>query len=404
MIASSKNPNLFPHLNIPRTTALYWISRRHSWFKNDLLNEEEREHREILEEQENRKLKVVNYLLRELLQSSIPNVDLKNCSDPNIKEKLVNLVESVKEYVSKRAVLYELGISQTTYYRWRSEVLGCEVEKIKCDSSRANQLSLKEQEVLVKLAKDERLKQLSTKSLMYYAQREGLLNCSIDSWYKYMKIYKVSRRVGKPHKKRHCRDGIRAKNVNEIWHIDVTHFKTRSGRNLYVQLIVDNYSRAIVNFRVSETKNSKITLKNLLSVLKENHRPRFLMSDGGGENCNLHVREILLGKGVTQLVAKSNVHFSNSMVEAVFRQLKQKYIEGEVRSKRDLRKKIKRFIYKYNFVHPHSSLGGGTPYEVYQGVWDNVTFKKLLRLRRGEASTKRRLENKRCLKCVLKIN
>ena len=34
--------------------------------------------------------------------------------------------------------------------------------------------------------------------------------------------------------------GVIAKRPNEIWHIDVTQFKLRGGRKLYLQAIVDN--------------------------------------------------------------------------------------------------------------------------------------------------------------------
>ena len=43
--------------------------------------------------------------------------------------------------------------------------------------------------------------------------------------------------------------GIRASKPHELWHIDVTQVKTKSFQKLYLQLVVDNYSRAIIRFR-----------------------------------------------------------------------------------------------------------------------------------------------------------
>jgi putative transposase len=98
--------------------------------------------------------------------------------------------------------------------------------------------------------------------------------------------------------------------------------------------------------------------------------PEYLLSDAGKENTNKTVSQILLGKGVTQLIAKSDVIFSNSMVEAVFRQLKQKFIQHKPESKSDLIKSVAKFVEVYNFKIPHSSLIGGTSMEVFLGKWD----------------------------------
>ena len=69
-----------------------------------------------------------------------------------------------------------------------------------------------------------------------------------------------------------------------------------------------------------------VTYKTILKSF--NFVPDFsgvLICDGGTENLGSLPRKLLIGKGIKQLVAKKDIRFSNSMVEAVFRQFKQKF-------------------------------------------------------------------------------
>lgn len=396
MIIASKNPNLFPELKIPRTTALYWIKQGYRSDESSITDDQSqnRLQKEVYH------LRATNLLLMELLKSMNPYADFKSNSDNEVKRKVVEIVESLNGFISKKEFFTNLGLSSTTYFRWRSEILGCEVLKKKCSSGRPYQLTREEQKTLVSLAKDSSLRHLSTKSLMYYAQRNKILSCGLDTWYKYMKIYKVTRITNKGDKKKKYLRGLRAEKVNQIWHIDVTEFRTIRGQKLYLQLIVDNYSRAIVSWKVSDSRGLELTL-NSLKAVKENHGvPIYLLSDAGKENANKVVRQILIGKGITQLIAKSEVVFSNSMVEAVFRQLKQKFILYKLESKAALEKAISNFVQTYNFKIPHSSLKGGTPVEVFHGKWDPEKFFEDVLTQRRCRMVKRTKEYNQCNQCL----
>ena len=127
--------------------------------------------------------------------------------------------------------------------------------------------------------------------------------------------------------------------------------------------------------------------------------PVYMMSDGGRENRNLDVGQYLLGKGISQLIANADVYFSNSMVEAVFRQLKQKAFNSLPRSKREIHSRIENFVNEYNNQIPHSSLGGETPYEKYLGLWDAESFKDEIKLRRINRMKQRSAEHRQCGQC-----
>lgn len=46
--------------------------------------------------------------------------------------------------------------------------------------------------------------------------------------------------------------GIRAARVNEIWHIDVTTVVLADKSKVYIQAILDNYSRYVLAWHVSQ--------------------------------------------------------------------------------------------------------------------------------------------------------
>lgn len=79
----------------------------------------------------------------------------------------------------------------------------------------------------------------------------------------------------------------------------------------------------IVGWTLDVNRKMNLTYKTLM---KSFHRtPDFggaIICDKGSENTGSIPVKLLLGRGVRQLIAKKDIRYSNSMVEAVFRQLK----------------------------------------------------------------------------------
>lgn len=401
MIIHSRNPNLFPDLRIPRTTALYWINKSKSIkgrMDESILKNEVNELK-----RDNFNLKAKNLLLKEILKSGL-DFELKNSLvGRQRREKIVEIVESFKDVLKTKEILDVLGISFSTYYRYRVEILGCVFTNKKCDSTYGRALSHECQKRMIDLAKDQRFAHFSIRSLAYYAQREGILSCGIDSWYKYLRINNVARpRVSKRKPNRYG-VGIRAKKPNELWHIDVTQVKTKNFRKVYLQLVVDNFSRFILSFKVGHLKDLKLSLRTLRSLkLEDGHRNSYLMSDGGGENVNKKVRRILIGKGITHLIAKSDVNFSNSIVEAVFRQMKRIDEIRNPKSFYSFKRAVENYVSEHNTLIPHSALRGATPAEMHMGnrVLD---YKNRLKEVRVEDRQISKMWKKNCRRCLVQF-
>jgi hypothetical protein len=84
---------------------------------------------------ENYELKAKKLFLTEVIQAGFGFEAGNTLQSKNRRESIVKLVESFRDILSLSEMLEALGISLSTYYRFRFEILGCPISKNNCDSS-----------------------------------------------------------------------------------------------------------------------------------------------------------------------------------------------------------------------------------------------------------------------------
>lgn len=100
--------------------------------------------------------------------------------------------------------------------------------------------------------------------------------------------------------------------------------------------------------------------------------PPQLMMDSGVENVNAAVDSVLKDLGASRLLAQIDVQFSNSMIEALFRQLKNNYLYfQELTSFESLRNHVDWYLTDANERIPRQALSGATPQDVLLGRWSS---------------------------------
>jgi putative transposase len=406
-IQLSGNINLYPKLKSPRTTALYWIKnyrkaniKKISGFASLLPRSKTKN--EFSSSSPNA-LENASALTGIIFSEIVKQINNLNIDVSQKRKMIIHIIEKIKNtnyQISIKDMLEIMKISYGTYYRWRTEVLGCEISKQKCQVQRANQVSRSEIKIMTELALNKRYAHLSIKSLMYFAQKNNILTCSYDSWRKYLKLSNI-KRYQLPRKKfNKKRKGIRASAPNELWHVDITEIIIRNNQKYYLQIIVDNYSRAIISWKISDFKDAILSLKTLLRAFRQGFKPQSIMSDGGKENKNKKVTSLLLGKGVRQLIAFVDILFSNSMVESFFKKMKSAMLFHRMKSLNALKIKITSFIKSYNNEYPHSELKGATPLEALHSHFNLDDFKRKLRLNRQEVTAMRKQNYDQCMSCL----
>ena len=391
-------------LSIPSSNINRWKNESDSKYLGSELNEIAKEKYELLRKfsksQKAQKILSGYFQLVKICQLAINVSSSTKKVFHSSKEQIVDCIQKVKPVLGLKKVVQFLGISVGTFHNWLLETkVKCEFSYFHiCNRLRPNQLTKQEVMTLKNLLLDERFKYWPVSSIAYYAQREGILSVGLSTFYKYAKLLGVSRpKYIKPKSP----IGIRADSPNQLWHGDITIFSLNNVK-YYLYFLIDNYSRFILGHYVS-TQKSGVIWKKILADAIEKYKPNNaqLLVDDGSENNNVNVDELLKQKPETlqKFIAQKDISFSNSMVEALNKIVKNNYLRiMNIHSGNMLAKMVDFVVYDYCIVRPHGSLNGSTPYEVFNNApWDKSCQSELMKL----AKEQRIAQNQRnqCRKC-----
>ena len=182
-------------------------------------------------------------------------------------------------------------------------------------------------------------------------------------------------------------------------HQDITIFRTLNGIKQYVYIIKDNFSRAILGFRVATEYSSEIARQTFETVLKRFgliEQEGFLVTDGGMENKGA-LDEMLRRPGMLwkKLIAQIDIIQSNGMIEAANKILKYRYLYPKtISGMLDLEKELQEAVIDFNAM-PNGQLYGFTPNEVLSGaIPSNEGYKEQIHL-----ATFKRMQENRTFNC-----
>jgi len=141
---------------------------------------------------------------------------------------------------------------------------------------------------------------------------------------------------------------------------------------VFIQAIIDNFSRLILACEVSSDYGGVNTSKLLVSACQKakdfgiTFAGLELFVDSGSENLNGVVDEQIRTQNIKRVVAQIDVVFSNSMIEAFFRRLKHNHLyQKSLTSIKTLRKHLDFYVIQQNEYIPHYAHHGAFPIEVY---------------------------------------
>ena len=215
-----------------------------------------------------------------------------------VRAQIVNAIQECQKLNKLAACLMAIGLTKVPTSGGASEISFCARTKLPCERRKASQLTEAEVLTMKRFVVAKKHAHISVASLQLLAQRTGALYCSLDTWYKYIRYFSWSR----PYKiklKRVKKKGIRALAPNLLWHVDVTVVNLSPGRKLYIQAVIDNFSRYVVAWRVSDTIGAAGTIE-LLAQAKKNAKDMVevttVLTDPGTENNNHAVLQFTLSE------------------------------------------------------------------------------------------------------------
>lgn len=302
------------------------------------------------------------------------------------KYQVIDTITRIKKTVGLNRAIKLFGIGRSTYRIWAMESYfrcGHSITKL-CNNSYPQQLTPKEIHKMHRLLSNKHYLHWPIISVAYYGMKNSILKAHPNTWYKYARLMKIKRFVYRKPKVRY-EIGVRANAPNEKWHADITEIKTANGKTAYIYLVVDNFSRYIISWRVADRICGKIRLDTFVETLEvaniqpnpRKKKKKDLIVDGGTENNNKLVKSFIKDYPVEKRVALKDMLKSNALVESVNKLLKYGYLyRRHIHDSNHLEKIMRTYVIPdYNDKRPHGSLHGLTPLEAFGK--QKVNFKRI---------------------------
>jgi transposase InsO family protein len=160
---------------------------------------------------------------------------------------------------------------------------------------------------------------------------------------------------------------------NEKWVCDITFIETRQGW-LYLAIVLDLYSRAIIGWSMSEQINGKLVEDALAMAIEQRDGagPTIVHSDQGSQYTSAAYRQQIKDFGMLCSMSRKGACYDNAVAESFFHTLKNELVydkryETRAEAKQSIFKYIELF---YNRKRRHSYLNYQAPleYEKMQAV------------------------------------
>ncbi len=313
------------------------------------------------------------------------------------KVSLLRAIDRSRSVLSLRVALRVLRLSQARYHSWKREG-ECGLNDItSCPRSSPQQLTQAEVETIKEMVTSDQYRHVPTGTLAVLAQRLQKVFASPTTWYRLVRRYQWRRPRRRIHPSK-PKIGIRASVPNEIWHVDTTLIRLLDGTRAYLHAVIDNFSRRILAWKVSATFDPSTTAELLLSASSGlvDEKPT-LLADGGVENFNNAVDELVDSGLLRRLLAMTEISFSNSLIESWWRAIKHQWLYLiTLDTVRTLEKLVAFYIDEHNMRLPHSAFRGQTPDEMYFGTGNPVPVELA---GAKQAARQSRMEVNRAISC-----
>jgi len=166
--------------------------------------------------------------------------------------------------------------------------------------------------------------------------------------------------------------GITLTRINQVWVTDITYLPLQNGRFVYLFVVMDLYSRAILGWTVAETLEAHYALTALHQAVQQagNADLRGLIhhSDHGVQYTSHGYQDALTERGILCSMGEVGNSYDNAYAERVIGILKQEYgLDLPFVDLAQVQTVSAESIHLYNWERPHQALAYVFPGAVYQG-------------------------------------
>ena len=292
------------------------------------------------------------------------------------KEAVIITYRKCREFIKPAEFETICGISFKKISRWESEI-NCEKSFLNlCKAKNTAQLSFNEQAILTQALQDPQHDHLFVCDIWAKLLRAGELHCKLRTFYKYARI--AIKKFGlRKRKAKRAVHSIIAKAPLAVLHVDCTVVHTDDRGKWHLNIIYDNFCKAILGIRAMLNPNSHEVALNLRSVIDEyglHDKKILLYCDGGPEN-KKHVDDLLLNyPKIKKLVTSFSNGIHNNMIESYNSKFKRKHIRLLDLSRHEkVPEQLEHFKNVFNNT-PQTLTGTLSPNEVLSGLrpWKSI--------------------------------
>jgi transposase InsO family protein len=172
--------------------------------------------------------------------------------------------------------------------------------------------------------------------------------------------------------------GLTITHINQVWVTDITYIQLQNGPFVYLFVVMDLFSRAILGAVLAPSLEAKSALKAIQQAAEHASTPlRGLIhhSDHGVQYTSQKYQDWLAARGILASMGEVGNSYDNAYAERVIGILKYEYgLELPVVNEAQARRLAAEGVYLYNHERPHQSLAYAFPMAVYMGQTSAPTF------------------------------
>lgn len=151
---------------------------------------------------------------------------------------------------------------------------------------------------------------------------------------------------------------------NQKWAGDITYLMTSEGW-LYLAVIIDLYSRAVIGWSMSNRMTATLACDALQMALWRRGKPKgvIIHSDRGSQYCSHDYQHLIAQHGLIQSMSRKGNCWDNACVESFFHSMKVEAVQYEpIMDRETMRQHIFEYIeIDYNTKRRHSAIGYLSP-------------------------------------------
>jgi putative transposase len=293
------------------------------------------------------------------------------------RRQFVSLVAKSPHTVE--ATLRELGVSKSTYYRWRGELQGSKARQ--GPRGAWNGLRPQERAAIVQEARAQ--SGLSARELAYWLCDHAGFSVSESTVYRVLKAQGLL--PDRPPERQPAAQQFRRKTQrpNEMWQSDATRFLVPGWGHYWLVSVLDDYSRRILSWELVKDLQTPSLAEAIQQAVEATGvvqapvltRPALLTDNGSGYISGA-MGDFLRAHGLRHLRARSHHPQTIGKIERWHRTMKDDVTLVVRVSPDELRGAIAAFVAYYNARRYHEALGNITPDDVYCGRRDAVLARR----------------------------